>query len=370
MTKGLKLGIGILLSLLFLTAALIFSGRRDQAAFPSATSRRPSGLGAFAQLLERDGYKVTVDRKERFASEPGDIVIAIELDFPPMPDDFSKQIRDHLAGGGDALLLSMPQDFDEASRRGEDTSTYSLALNEEEQRLVNLGFDYPVFPPDWANPDIGTAVWEENGEPAVRMGSEGAGTVAFVRDGLGATNRFLDQHDNAVVMLSTVRAVAEPGSRIIFAEASFGNTARDGLFSALGAGASAARWQALLLFLVIIFSLSRRFGPPIFEESKERGARDMLSAFAQTMASGKKAGFAASALQREAIERIRKVRRMPRSANRKEVLSGLPSELKEAISSLSTREDISANEAVRRTAHAERMLAQYETDSRDESRHS
>ena len=98
--------------------------------------------------------------------------------------------------------------------------------------------------------------------------SRGKGTVTIVTDGLTSSNAQLEKADNAVFFVNLAQSHARPGrSAVLFDEyhQGFGYDGETGtsLWSVMGAPLRAATWYLLIVCLILIYSLNRRFGAPL-----------------------------------------------------------------------------------------------------------
>lgn len=379
-----------LMGLLLAAFAIFFIDQGSKYAWPSITSNRPSGYMAFAELLRRDGYEVVLERSVSPRLQPGDLAICPQivqalsewekilaeedgdapkdLDTPKMDDDPIKAaLVKHVRSGGSLVYFPVPRFFDDQSKvvekdmdvlRGEGKGKASVAFGD----ITRSAQERPY----WSQADRETPVWTTpNRVPLISIGSYGDARIGIVADGIMATNRFLDEGDNARVLLDLIRETAKPGSRVVFVESVFGNSEGSGLFAAIGPWAGAARWQALLLLFVIIFTLSRRFGLPEVEHPIERGTRDMLVALSTTMRSSRRGQMALEAIASDAIERARRILRLPPSTSAKDILDRLPPGLATSIRNVGLRDMTSKPPAA--VVHAQEILRElraFEQDSR------
>jgi hypothetical protein len=135
-----------------------------------------------------------------------------------------------------------------------------------------------------------------------------------VADGLFATNRFLDRLDNAPVLLSLIATITPPSGRIVFTEASFGNSSGSSLVGAIGPWAEAAWLQLIFLFAVVVLTLGYRFGLPREERGKERGQRELIDAVADTYLRGKMTRVALAAVYEDVNSQISRALKLPKDA--------------------------------------------------------
>lgn len=339
--KGLLSLAYALLGVLVISAVLLSLGEREVAASPSAISRAPSGTAAFAELLRRRGYRVALDRRETPKLTKDDLAVAFVLRkesfFEPEADlkdryPFSERIRENLTrfvqDGGTLFVLPVDDNFQQASREVQRSGSTLVA-----QR----GSSLKVSLPEEGNHDLSDAFVDRAGggmniwSDRVRLRPSGAGLVVSLADGLPATNRFLDQDDNAQWLLTLIEGASPGKGNVVFTEAAAGIVRTPGLMESIGAWASVAWWQLLFAFLVVAFSLGRRFGIPELAPYHQRGARELVDAMATTYRRGRKAPAALTVAVEEAEYRLRRWKRIPRDASDAEIERLLPEDIVTAL---------------------------------------
>jgi hypothetical protein len=330
------------LGLLVLSACLIALGRRESEAFPATDSFYPSGTAALHDLIARQGFQVAVDRRPNPRLGKNDVAIAFVFEqttwslteeetqsVPPA----NRNLRKFIEGGGRALVLPIEKGFHDVSRQMLEASVEVRNTRGNLKRKVTPGTGSIIA--DFLPLDESKAVpvWVAQ-EPFLSAYRVGKGTAVVASDGLFATNRFVDKLDNAEVLLSALRAVAEPGSRIVFTEATFGYVRSPGFFESVGKWAEAAWFQCLFLFGVIVYTLGRRFGLPDETRPRQRGTRELLDAVSDTYLRARASQAAmGSALQRADMD-LRTVLKLPRDASRGERDRLLPESLSRALARL------------------------------------
>jgi hypothetical protein len=166
--------------------------------------------------------------------------------------------------------------------------------------------------------------------------------------------------------LKVVRTVAPSGGTLVFDESMIGNAEAPTVANTLGKWAVAARWQAGILFVVLIYTLSRRFGLPVTERRSVRGSRELFDAISDVFRRTGNTGLALDNLLVECDQRIRRVLSAPNSAKRSDILQMAPVALREQY--LHVSEHANANSSPRKAADAARKLLDtlvaFENDSR------
>lgn len=372
----------LLAGFLLITAALLFSAREEHLAYPSATNVRASGYAAFAELLRRDGYHVTIDRSISPRIDRDSLAISTffgrstysELEEgmfsgpapPAEPEPYLESLAEHVRAGGSVLSIQHRKYFDRASKVSKEPNSIRSAKAEERTYEINAryttemgevaGFEETDY---WG--------WYMRGYPFVKYLASGDGVMVSVADGLPATNRFLDQNDNAEFMLDLVRRLAAPGSEVVFVEAGIGNFESPTVVRTLGDWAVAARWQTLLLFVVLLFTLGRRFGLPERDRLVHRGSRELFDAVADVFRRSRNTGLALDNVLGECDQRMRAVLRGPRSLKRSDLLQRVPHGLREQYLNVSELAVARTTPRVAAAAAARLLdlLERFEMDSRE-----
>jgi hypothetical protein len=328
----------VFLGLLVVGGMLLSAGRNETSTRPRADSFSPSGAAALFALLSSRGYKVEIDRSPRPKLGPGDVAIAFELETG-LPDpsettrltDVGKELTASVHRG--SVLFDLPLGTDFAAVSAE-SHLHTYARSGKQSRGITEGSGYEgsvVFPEDEGNPDNGATVLGDNSQNGIWAEKIGSGYKVSYLDGIGLTNRFIDSADNAQVFLETLRAFSAPGSRVVFTEAAFGNIDEPGLMQTIGPWAEAAWFQLLFLFVVIVYTLGRRFGLPEEYRPKQKGTRELLEAITDTFIRAKAGSAALKAASAETDARLRTVLKLPRDAGSGELYRLLPENLIDAM---------------------------------------
>jgi hypothetical protein len=333
--RGLPTIAWVLVGILAIAGFLLSLGTQDNRSRPSAESRSPSGTAALAELLQRSGYRVRVDRRPKPRLDPN--AVAVALATSPQQDEDLVEVEgalyDFALDGGRVVVLTLPEDFATASRvRQSDPKTVRNLATNTKYRIagradVRLPGDFAVSDVD----DVKAGLWELDGQDFLAAFRTGSGTVVEVADATPFTNRFLAEHDHAKAALDIVATVTPPGSEIVFVEAAFGNVQETGLLGTIGPWAVAAWYQTLFLGLVIVATLGKRFGLPVVERRRQEGSRQLLDALADTYLRGKHARIALRTAIGDVENELRAQFRLPRDADLKPFLRELPDPLRTAL---------------------------------------
>lgn len=325
---GVPAGMWVLGGLLALAWAVLSLGGGSSQAQPGARQPAPSGLSAFADLLESQGYRVRVDARRRPKLARTDLAVAAFTG----PDD-APYLGEHLATGGRVLAMPVPRNFDSASLvplagtsvlqdgRGKPMTT-TLVLDRSDLlpgELTEKRSD------SWA-------IWfsETESDFAV-LYRVGDGVACTLSDGMIATNRFLARHDNAAVMLETVRAIAPQDATIVFLPDTYGAGVEPGLLETIGPWAAAIGGQIVWLLLVIGWTLGRRFGLPDSTAVPQRGAAELVDGISQIYDRARATPIALEAAWKSADLRIQRELKLPRGTPREIRDRRIPASLAQAL---------------------------------------
>lgn len=366
---------------LLVSIALIFTAREDRGGFPSVTNTKPSGFAALAELLKRDGYSLRLERDARPEFKAGEVVIAMTRGSNA-PDDFESEfaveegapsvdlhragLLDHIESGGRVIEFISSASFEFDSARARETKAQVASAFDPNVKYT-LSLPYGAPQRSGVAPDAApVGAWMAAEQQVVTYASIGRGTLVTVHEGIPFTNRFLDQEQNAAFLLRVVRSVAPKGATLVIDESGIGNAQAPTVANTLGKWAVAARWQAGILFAVLIYTLSRRFGLPESERRSVRSNRELFDAIADVFRRTSNTGLALDNLLVECDQRIRRVINAPTSAKRSDILQAVPSALREQY--LHVSEHANASSSPRHaTAAASKLLellAAFENDSR------
>lgn len=320
--------------LMFAGTTVLYFGQEGTDSFPSISNSKASGLAAFSELLIQDGYKVVLDRDERPQLNNADLVIAIlpekvEFDTSSLfgAEDGEKptpqieiSLGQFIARGGTVLSLPMANDFANATNAAAE-KTISLG---DKKYQVSVSQTFAVLGLESLDNS------ENNNESALSIDSLPSHGL-LMQSGIGATNRFIGKLENAQFYLDAVRKLAPPGSTIVFAEASFGNTQNRNLSNDLGNWIAVAGWQLFIVVGVIMFSVGRRFGFPVEDRFEERGTHELIHSMSNILRRGRHYDQASMILLDETYNRMRKALRAPLGADPATLTKMAPAELGSAI---------------------------------------
>lgn len=374
------IGLGALLGF---CALLLLFGKSETEAWPSSFHTGPSGLAALERLLQKDGYKTTANRSPLLPTNSNDLIIApiitdraktfMSIISREETRPIDRALARHVAKGGRLIQVQVPLDFNRGSRdlvsmvvEGRNSefdidSTFPSSNTPEMLTDVTLpGSSRPILPSE-PMPLYVLADSEGNDSQAVaRIQTLGEGTAVSLDSGLMAINRHLGDKENADLVMDIVRRLAPPGTRIVFAEATFGNATEGGLGGALGSWFSAARNQTIILLLTVCVTLGIRFGRRRPVKYSVKGARDMVDALATQLASTNDRVFVLKCLAKQVETEMKKLEGLGNHSPSTDLLRVLPDRERQVIAytlNLPTSATISRSDAVSHAKELEKVLA-------------
>lgn len=278
----------LLLGVLAISSAAITLSRGSGATDPRIDSFGPSGLSAFAELLRSNGYRVraTASSVPVLAKDDVAVVCLNEVRASFLGADAEGiylRLFEFANQGGHVVLLPFDPKFDSPSRPLSQVGVHSSTSGSDAQLFTRA--------PDYAGPDrflgdqpVSATIWSSTQGPSlsvVSLSGVGKGLVLGIGDGFIATNRYVDKSQNADLLLNSIASVAPKGARLVFVEGVYAG-AEPSLIELLGPGAAGAWYQSIFLFIVVVFTLGKRFGLP--EESRpiQTGQRELVDAVADT----------------------------------------------------------------------------------------
>lgn len=343
----------VLLGLLGLTATMLMLGQREAKAFPSIASYGPSGTSALAELLRRQGYRVEQTRRLEPDVQSGDLLLRFassEIELGDLSDFgrsdaswLSEYEQRQMQRGVRVVVLHYDSDF----RRQSEIAMHSpmtVRRNDDAQQEIALQVDWApsVFlarerlgdETAWTMP-----LWIGNDAAQVELFAKGGGIAIRFACATFAMNRFIDRADNAALILTTIQSLTAPGSRIVFLEGGFAGVDEPGLMESIGHWALTSWYQALLLFFVVCYSLSKPFGLPTYERQAQSGVRDLLQAVAGLLKRGRSTRLALTAAANAAEDRILSALKLPRETPSRVLQDRLPPSLVAALMEVQNRID-------------------------------
>lgn len=379
------------LAILSIVAVLTVFNVRENQSWPSVDNGLGSGLGALRILLDRDGYKTAKSLSPAPQLKPEEVavvpLIVSDYETPLMvlqgqgrrtESPLQKRLSQHLKSGGRIIVLGILPSLPLTT--APEAQAYEVSRPDDREEVLNATSvfrDDAEDSSDWVEnaPDrlLGlkgpAPLWTySDDEPLSVLFSEGKGMVVWVRPGWIASNRFLDREDNAEIILDNVRRAAPPGSRLVFLEAAFGNSEEYSIWTLFGGSGVAARYQLMLLAIVVAFTLGIRFGAPYVPRFGQRTSRDMIDAMAEVLRGGGHRKAALKTLASESDHRIRRLFKAPPETPINQLLAKMEPEAREAylrVTDLSqSDEKVSSSDALSAAKSLDAALTALEHDSR------
>ncbi len=285
---GLILLVGIVAALLLYSLRLAQEARDPRfSPLPLSYSQHRFGAKGFARLLERNGYTVrSLKRTFRHLPTDADMLVI----FPPeltvvgtgasaiWTDEDAESLDAWLRRGGRMLLLSgddrLPEPLkEEAFRR---LPTFQFPVD----RFVEAS---PALPAPWLKEiskvrlgDQRVRLSPRKGRwvPLLHSGGSVKGALWYYEDGIvfecadwqWLTNEHLRDADNGAFILAVVRKMLSKGGVIYFDDAGQGDLIVErearGFWGIAPMGVRIAFAHLLLLTVIVMYSLGKRFGLP------------------------------------------------------------------------------------------------------------
>lgn len=299
-TRGLVVVIGFIATInLTLFGIKEITGGEPSGQSSSSYATAPDGVGAYAELLARNGHSVSRIRTapSEQALDPTTTVVVLDP-FEVSPED-GRALRAFLKNGGKLVASEgfaspwLKDVLDDPPAIGENAAGTARPLLPD------------VFPGVQRVRHAGQGAWDDAGETKAIFGGDDyvlvtsaevdSGSVVLLADTSPLTNKLLDQADNAAFGLALA---GEPGSTVQFLETIHGY----GTSGGLGALPSQWRWSLAGLAaaaLVYMVARGRRLGPPE-EESRSLPPprRAYVDALAATLVKTRDPRAAAAPIQR------------------------------------------------------------------------
>lgn len=252
---------------------LVVVGKPPREILPSSLSADPGGALALYRLLEAEGIPV-----KRWYEEPREddpevgavLVFSNDEPFSSYGDVFDgvevKDLR---------IVLLTPSRLPPAQE---------MEAAEVTARSGAFTGIHKVYKRSHALGGFGSGLLRQ-GKYAlvdVRLGSDSVPEFLVV-DGTMFLNQNLDREDNARLAVALVRSVLPPGKALAFPEYAYGITGDKTVFQEIGPAYSSFVLQFLLLFVLIVWTLHRRFGYPVADPVRQPGMADHIRALGQLL---------------------------------------------------------------------------------------
>jgi len=332
----------VLLFLLGISALLLVLGAPSAQIVPSPDSRDPGGLAGFADLLKSSGYEVSATHVVPVDPLPDTLIICSRQPDPLRMnqlagswDDVKDYLVEHYRAGGSTLILDQP-----AASTYLRPATSSLKVNGiTNQRLtLQVPNDYQVSDvrSNQAHKSFFYTLCKDSsdGRPSAEylasITSESTGYYAWIPNGQTLLNQFVDKGDNALAVMEIIKTVYK-GNKILFEEASYSQEEPLGLLDVLGPWARATWAECLLLGVVVIYSLGKRFGIPEEIRAYQSSSIELLNGISNVLQRSKSTKTALEKiceLQDRRVRELMGISKLAPNSRRDELL---PPSLKDAF---------------------------------------
>ncbi|MFI5386227.1 MAG: DUF4350 domain-containing protein [Fimbriimonadales bacterium] len=323
----------LFLGILAVAAVFMTLGKRESVTNPRLDSYAPSGLSAFGELLRSNGYQVRSTASPIPDLGKDDIaVVCLREDRDSLiggeASGINRRLSDFAEHGGRLVLLPFDSTFDQSNGSIGQVSVRNTVSGAQAQLMMRH--------PDYSEPTrflpgelTSTSIWEGQNEPdggVITLTRDGKGIVLGVSDGFMATNRYIDKVQNADVLMTSIETVAPKGSRLVIVEGLFAES-EPSLIELLGPGAAGVWYQALFLFVVVVFTLGKRFGLPQEVRPIQTGQRELVDAIADTYRRARSTRVACRAAYDGVDREVRKAVKLSSDAPASERDSRIPEPL-------------------------------------------
>lgn len=356
--KGIPRLVLLLLGILIIGSFLLLIGRPESSTYPSADSFQPSGLRAFRELLAENGYSSRLNTRARIQVEEGEILVIPrffatrgESQNSGAPSLYDTSLAKILSEGHDAIILSVPSDFPKTPPKAERatvavevdsaTKTFQVSFGRSIFRDLNTGIlraseIFDIYQSLSIQSEASIPVASAYKVPLVWLAKVNykngkSSTVLWFQPGVLATNRFIDQDQNASLLLASIKSMAPKGSRFVFLEAAFGNYAEPGLLGTIGPWAVFAGWQFVFVFAIVVFTLGQRFGLPSEGHAKQKAARELVHALSGIYRRAKSTHGALEIIYLDARRTLLNVLKLPSDTSDARLAERLPDSLVRAL---------------------------------------
>jgi Domain of unknown function (DUF4350) len=272
----------------------------------SSYATAPTGLAAYADLLARDGRRVTQlrDAPARVRLDPGSTVVLLDPDVVRRAD--ADALQRFLVAGGRLVAggAEAPGWLDAVLRRPPSWSGEGIRVARTRARVPETAGVRRVETAgrgSWARAGQARPVLGAGGHGLLLVTQYDRGRIALLADASPLQNRFLAHADNAKLGLS----LAGPSGRpVAFVESVHGYGRASG-FGAIPTSWRFALGGLVLAALVLIWARGRRLGPPeALERQLPPPRREYVDAMAALLERSRDPAAAIGPLQAELQRRL------------------------------------------------------------------
>lgn len=349
-----RLGLVALVSvvaILLLYSLRLASEARDPryAPLPLSYSQHRLGAKGLARLLERNGYKVrSLKRTFRHLPKDADLLIIFPPPFTfttpssPYTEQDAESLDQWLQDGGRAILLSGDARLPESLR--EDALRRLPIAPFPAERFLEA---HPAVPAPWlegvrtvrmGDQRVSLSPRETRWVPLLHTGGVvkgalwyyGEGVVFECADWQWLANEHLRDADNGAFIVAVVRKLVPNGGVIYFDDAGQGDLTQTrearGFWSIAPAGVRIAFAHLMLLTIIVMYSVGKRFGLPRYTPPRAPALSEYVDALAGVY---ERAGSAQPALETVLDDIRRRLCRrlgLPAGATLLQLIQSLPAD--------------------------------------------
>lgn len=382
---GIVVPVGLVAALLLYALHLAQRAQDPRfAPLPLSYSQHRYGMKGFARLLERNGYTVrSFKRTFRHLPKDADMLVI----FPPIAEgvilDFSEETEDAqalerwLKQGGRLLLFSSDFRLPETLRE-DGSNRLPLFLFPADKffnaqpalaapwlrgvRTVRMGDQRVNLSP---RPQRWVPLLRTKGTVEAALWYYGKGVVFECTDWQWLSNEHLREADNGAFILAVVRKLLPKGGVIYFDDAGQGDIEQErearGFWAVAPAGVRIAFAHLLVLAVVVMYSVGKRFGLPRPAPPRSPALGEYVDALAGVYERARAAQPALSIIVDDLRRRLCRQLGLPAGATLLQLIQALPAEsplrraLAEAHQALQNP-NLSPEEAVRLLQRIEQAL--------------
>jgi hypothetical protein len=312
----------------------------------------PSGTTAFLKLIEKSGYKVKVDTS-RNPLIANTFIIPVSSKNEEAFNRFVNEFKAKTT----IICFVIPQ---EDHRKIKPIQVQ----NQVNQSPIGELVPVKIKSSEWVPPalDEGKAVdlisTKADNTTIVKIESKKNIRLVKVLDATCISNQYIDQANNADIMLGLVAMAAKPGENVTFVTNFSSKDNEDSLLDKLGGPFQAGWNQLLLLILVIFITLSVRFGLAPESRAEQRGARELVDGLAWMTKRKKNARWALRAVFDRVLAELERRHRVGRDKiiQRPDLFLSMESAVILKDVEAATMEDISEQDAIRYAKLLKRLV--------------
>lgn len=320
------------LLVVFLGAIVLFFAGKDTAgSLPSIENQRPAGLMLLADVLRSRGHQVVVSRQKSPKLKPDDVLVYVSTSnsFQEFEDAIPSP---SLLAGQDSIRLAI-YDGDLRQAMEQQGGPEAPVRWAGGQSKTDGKMEFQSSDPGFGSSGRNLLLSENQALAQLESKSTGHRELNLLA-GTAAINLLVHKADNADFIVGMFEGMNRKKGRFVFWEYGIGNRQDNSLMQDLGNSFSVAYWQIILVGAVIIFSVGKRFGPPLPPSLKVRGTRELVDAFGDVLWRQKRTDIALQLIYDNLDLRVRRAANLAPGASLKDRDEHLPPEVAGALRGL------------------------------------